>query len=284
MIPLKGGFKLQELTNLLWAMAKLVDHAQELIPRLKNNLNALLPCVSRLKDQLNAQGLAKLLWVMGALGNLISTVATETLVDALPRDTGEYFQLASDKVLICLWGLLACRARLYLERDTSNSKDALESLIDRLFTHLETRLVGCEQNISVMILAARWLGRTCPFALKYRTANSTTQAIFCAQLQSVLPSLQIVQEKSVHSLPPVDLLLPEHNIAVEIQGPSHYVGRDFQTRNGSTLLKIALLQKAGYDVVEIPVNQLEDANSVRICIDQIEQKTTKTIDNGFVLH
>ena len=174
---------------------------------------------------------------------------------------------------------------MYLERNSSNKENTLEYLIDRLFTHLENRLAGNEQNLSVMILAAGWLGRKCPFALKYQTANSTTQSIFCAQLQSVLPSLQILQEKSVHSLPPVDLLLPEHNIVIEIQGPSHYVGRDFQTRNGSTLLKIALLQKAGYDVVEIPVNQLEDSNSVRICIDQIEQKTiTKTIDNGFALH
>ena len=77
----------------------------------------------------------------------------------------------------------------------------------------------------------------------------------------------------MHSLSPVDLFLPEYNIAIEIQGPSHYVGHDFQTRNGSTLLKIALLQKAGYDVLEIPVNQLDNPESVKGYIAQIQQKT-----------
>ena len=77
----------------------------------------------------------------------------------------------------------------------------------------------------------------------------------------------------MHFLPPVDLLLPEHRIAIEIQGPLHYVGRDFQTRNGSTLLKTALLRKAGYDVLEIPVNHLDHHDLVEKYIDQIKRKT-----------
>ena len=122
-----------------------------------------------------------------------------------------------------------------------------------------------------MALAASWLGRACPVDPHYRTANSATQSVFQTQLQSALPSLKIEQEKSVHFLPPVDLLLPEQHIAIEIQGPSHYVGRDFQTRNGSTLLKIALLQKAGYDVLDIPVNHLPHRDAVKTYIDQIQR-------------
>ena len=123
-----------------------------------------------------------------------------------------------------------------------------------------------------MALAANWLGRQCPFEPHYLPNNSAAQFAFYTQLKSALPSVTIEQEQSIHSLPPVDLLLPEHNMVIEIQGASHYVGRDFQTRNGSTLLKIALLQKAGYDVLEIPVNQLNNPDSVKTYIGQIQSK------------
>ena len=123
-----------------------------------------------------------------------------------------------------------------------------------------------------MALAANWLGRQCPFEPDYLPNNSAAQFAFYSQLKSALPSVTIEQEQSIHSLPPVDLLLPEHNMVIEIQGASHYVGRDFHTRNGSTLLKIALLQKAGYDVLEIPVNQLDNPDSVKTYIGQIHSK------------
>ena len=76
-------------------------------------------------------------------------------------------------------------------------------------------------------------------------------------------------------------VLPEQHIAIEIQGPSHYVGRDFQTRNGSTLLKTALLRKAGYDVLEIPVNHLQHRDSVETYIDQIQRRMIDiSLDDG----
>ncbi|MBO9484004.1 RAP domain-containing protein [Salinisphaera sp. G21_0] len=87
-----------------------------------------------------------------------------------------------------------------------------------------------------------------------------------------IPSLQIEEEKSLNSLPPVDLLLPDHNMVIEVQGSSHYVGGDFKTRNGSTLLKIALLQKSGFEVIEIPANELGNLNSMKICIDHIKNR------------
>ncbi|WBA79312.1 RAP domain-containing protein [Endozoicomonas sp. GU-1] len=61
-------------------------------------------------------------------------------------------------------------------------------------------------------------------------------------------------------------------MVIEVQGPSHYVGGDFTTRNGSTLLKIALLQKSGFEVVEIPTNTLCSPDSIKRCIDQIKSR------------
>ncbi|WP_422463862.1 hypothetical protein, partial [Endozoicomonas sp. ALB115] len=52
----------------------------------------------------------------------------------------------------------------------------------------------------------------------------------------------------------------------------HYLGRDFKTRNGSTLLKIALLQKSGFEVIEIPVNMLWNQDLIKPYIDQIKTR------------
>ena len=106
----------------------------------------------------------------------------------------------------------------------------------------------------------------------YETILSNSQSIFRDRLHSRIPSLKIEEEKSLNALSPVDLLLPDHNIVIEVQGPFHYVGGDFQTRNGSTLLKIALLQKLGFEVIEIPVNKLADKDSVERVIDQLQTK------------
>ncbi|WP_163387944.1 RAP domain-containing protein [Endozoicomonas acroporae] len=84
--------------------------------------------------------------------------------------------------------------------------------------------------------------------------------------------MRIEEEKSLNSLPPVDLLLPDHNIVIEVQGPSHYMCGDFKTRNGSTLLKIALLQKSGFEVIEIPVSELGNRDSMKRCIDHIKTR------------
>ena len=134
-----------------------------------------------------------------------------------------------------------------------------------------------------MAQAAGWLGKDYLFNPDYQANHSKSEFIFYAQLQSALPSVKIEQEKSFYFMPPVDLYLPEHNIAIEIQGPSHYISHDFQTRNGSTLLKIALLQKHGFDVMEIPINQLDDPDLARTYIDQIQQKTTEfLVDDDIV--
>ena len=211
---------------------------------------------------------------MGSPGELINTAVADTLVESLPCLSDRYAQFNLDELLMFLWGLLACSARRYLDKNTGNENNNLEYRIKDLCAYLKNVSIDGERQKRIMALAAGWLGRECLVEPLYRSVSSTRQSVFHAQLQSALPLLKIEQEKGLHSLPPVDLFLPEHNIAIEIQGPSHYVGHDFQIRNGSTLLKIALLQKAGYDVLEIPVNQLDNPNSVRVYVDLIQQKTT----------
>uniref|UniRef100_UPI0013D1E050 RAP domain-containing protein n=1 Tax=Endozoicomonas acroporae TaxID=1701104 RepID=UPI0013D1E050 len=267
----KDQFIPQHIVNLLWAMAKLVDNGQEHTPELKEAVAALLPHVNAQKGQFNAQGIANLLWAMAKLGELVELPMVSSTFEPLVCRFSDNSQLSQQDILMSLWGVMVCCARLSLVSNT-NKNHMLEKHMDDLFTRLENTSTDNEKDQHIIAMAASWLGRTCPIVPYYQTTISKHQADFRDQLQSCMPSLQIEQEKSLNSLPPVDLLLPEHNMVIEIQGPSHYVSNDFKIRNGSTLLKIALLQKSGFDVIEIPVNQLWSQNSMKLCINQIKAR------------
>ena len=53
----------------------------------------------------------------------------------------------------------------------------------------------------------------------------------------------------------VDLARPSERVAVEVDGPSHFLlpdHRGVRTPNGSTLLKRRLLERAGWRVIAVP--------------------------------
>uniref|UniRef100_UPI0013D38C8F RAP domain-containing protein n=1 Tax=Endozoicomonas acroporae TaxID=1701104 RepID=UPI0013D38C8F len=266
----KNRLNAQGIANLLWAMAKLVDNAQERTPELNEAVVVLLPLVNAQKANFKSQEIANLLWAMAKLGELVElNVVTSTFESLVYRISSENPQFSQKEISMSLWGVMLCCARLFLDSNT-NKNNVLEKHMDDLFTRLENTSPDNEEDQSIITMAASWLGRTCPVIPHYQTTISKTQADFRDQLQSSIPSLKIDEEKSLNSLPPVDLLLPDHNMVIEVQGPSHYVGGDFKTRKGSTLLKIALLQKAGFEVIEIPANQLLNKDLMKPYIDQIE--------------
>ena len=267
-------FNAQDIVILLRSIGRLTDTGEVLIPEFKEVLAALLPQMHELSADLKPREIAKLMMAIGVFGDLIDTAAMLTLVESLPCETDKYLQLTPAELLMFLWGLLACGARLYLECNTGYKNDMLECLIDRLFTHLKNESIDNDQRKTIMAQAAGWLGKDYLFNPDYQANNSNYEFFFYAHLQSALPSLKIEQERSFCFMPPVDLFLPEHNIVIEIQGPSHYISHDFQHRNGSTLLKIALLQKHGFDVIEIPISHLDDPDLTRTYIGQIQQKMT----------
>ncbi|WP_101748575.1 RAP domain-containing protein [Endozoicomonas acroporae] len=267
----KALFNPQEITNLLWAMAKLVDNGQEQTPGLIKAVAALLPFVNAEKDNFTPQGIATLLLAMAKLNQLIELHVVTATFESLVYRISDNPQLSQKDILMSLWGVMVLCARLALDSN-ANKNNVLEKHMDDLFTRLKNTYPDNEEDHSILAMAASWLGRPCPVVPHYQTNVSKLQADFRAQLQSCIPSLQIEEEKSLNSLPPVDLLLPEHNMVIEIQGPSHYVSGDFKTRNGSTLLKIALLQKSGFEVIEIPTKSLWNPDSINRYIDQIKTR------------
>ncbi|WP_422450737.1 RAP domain-containing protein [Endozoicomonas sp. ALB091] len=260
------------IVNLLWAMAKLVDNGQNQTSELKQAVAALLPFVNAQKDNFTPQGIATLLLAMAKLGQLIELHVVTSTSESLVCRISDNPQLSQKDILMSLWGVMVLCARLFLDSN-ANKNNVLEKHMVDLFTRLENTYPDNEEDQSIIAMAASWLGRACPVVPHYQTNVSKLQADdFRAQLQSCIPSLKIEEEKSLNSLPPVDLLLPEHNMVIEIQGTSHYVSGDFNTRKGSTLLKIALLQKAGFEVIEIPINLLMSEDSMKLCIDQIKTR------------
>ncbi len=274
----KDRFKSQGTVNLLWAVVILVDNGLELekTPKLKEALAALLYHVKTKaeskeeKDHFNTQGTAILLWALAKLGEAIELNLVKSTFNFLVDRISKTPQLSQQSILMSLWGVMVFCARFYLESG-SNDKHSLEKHIGELFSRLEITSPGNEDQ-SITAMAASWLGRACPVVPDYQTLISQSQYTLRDQLQSSLPSLKIEEEKSLNSLPPVDLLLPEYNMVIDVQGPSHYVGGDFKTRNGPTLLKIALLQKSGFEVIEIPVTRLVNQDSIKIVIEQIKTK------------
>ncbi|MBO9484719.1 RAP domain-containing protein, partial [Salinisphaera sp. G21_0] len=267
----KDQFIPQHIANLLWAMAKLVDNGQEQTPELKEALAELLPLVNAQKDQFISQHIANLLWAMAKLGELVELNVVTSTFESLVYRISENPQLSQKDILMSLWGVMVCCARLSLVSNT-NKNNVLEKHMDDLFVRLENTSPDNEEDQRIIAMAASWVGRASPVVPHYQTTISKPQADLSDQLQSCIPYLKIEEEKSLNSLPPVDLLLPDHNIVIEVQGLSHYVGGDFKTRNGSTLLKIALLQKSGFEVIEIPVKELGNLNSMKLCIDHIKTK------------
>ncbi|WP_163388079.1 RAP domain-containing protein, partial [Endozoicomonas acroporae] len=230
-----------------------------------------LPHVNAQKDQFIPQHIANLLWAMAKLGELFELNLVKSTTEYLVYQISQYPQLSQQNISMSLWGVMVCCARLFLDSN-ANKNNVFEKQLAALFSRLENTSPDNVEDQSVIAMAASWLGRACPIVPHYQTNLSKPQADFRTLLQSCIPSLQIEEEKSLNALPPVDLLLPDHNMVIEVQGPSHYVGGDFNTRNGSTLLKIALLQKSGFEVIEIPINQLRSQDSMKLCIDRIKTR------------
>ncbi|MBO9497219.1 DUF1601 domain-containing protein, partial [Thalassotalea sp. G20_0] len=275
----KDHFKPQEVCNLLWAVAKLLDNGLELekTAKLKEALAALLYHVktkAESKEERShfiTKGTIHLLWALAKLGEAIEPNLIKSTFDFLVGRISKNPQLSQLDISLSLWGVMVFCARVYLDSG-SNKKNPLEKHIGELFSRLGNTSLGNIEDQSIIAMAASWLGRACPVVPHYQIVISELQSTFRDQLQSSLPSLTIKEEKSLNSLPPVDLLLPDYNMVIDIQGPSHYVSGDFKTRNGSTLLKIALLQKLGFEVIEIPVNKLDNQNSMKTVIEQIKAK------------
>ncbi len=106
-----------------------------------------------------------------------------------------------------------------------------------------------------MVMAAS-TGATVFPAVAVQTRTSELQRRVGRALAAVYPDVAFDEE---HIEPrtgySIDLALPSSRLAVEVDGPSHYMRPDADptyTPNGSTRLKRRLLELAGWRVVSVP--------------------------------
>ncbi|MBO9497285.1 hypothetical protein J7438_24835, partial [Thalassotalea sp. G20_0] len=98
----------QEIANLLWAMAKLVDSGQNRIPELKEAVAVLLPHVNAQKKQFIPQGIANLLWAMAKLvdsGQERTPEFNETVAALLPRVNAQKADFKPQEINNLLWAM-----------------------------------------------------------------------------------------------------------------------------------------------------------------------------------
>ena len=88
---------------------------------------------------------------------------------------------------------------------------------------------------------------------------SGLQAAVGSVLAAIRPGFEeeYVEPETGYSL---DLALPSSRLAIEVDGPSHFLLRDARGElvpNGRTLLKLRLLKAAGWHVLSVPFYEWE---------------------------
>ena len=71
----------------------------------------------------------------------------------------------------------------------------------------------------------------------------------------------------------IDIALLDQRIAIEVDGPSHYLNT--QRRTGTTLLRDRVLAGAGWRVVSIPFFELDALKSMSAQKEYIQRKLSK---------
>ena len=103
-----------------------------------------------------------------------------------------------------------------------------------------------------------------------RDAMQCTQAIISRFQRSVAAALASVHSgfEEEHLEPrtgySLDLALPSSRVAIEVDGPSHFLlpdGRGERKPNGHTLLKRRLLKAAGWRVISVPFFEWDGLHS-----------------------
>ena len=131
--PETGGIDAMGIANLLWAMAKLVDNGQELLPGLKETVAALLPHVSELKDHLKPQEFANILWATAKLldnGQEMTSSLKDTLAALLPRVDALKEQFSPQHITNLLWAMAKLVDNRYERTPTLN--ESIVTLLPRL--------------------------------------------------------------------------------------------------------------------------------------------------------
>ena len=232
------GFKPQELANTAWAFATAGVRADALYAAVAE------AAVRSGLIGFNPQDLANTAWAfatVNAYHPALLVGCARAITNSLSQDPGSW----GPEALIQLhqWQLW-----LTLERCEASDPQALLSESQRQF---------------------------CRNAMQAAEAHpSRLQRAVAGALAQVCPGFEeeVIEQQTAYSL---DLALRSSQLAIEVDGPSHFLLRDsrsdFYLPNGPTLLKRRLLEAAGWRVVSVPFyewNGLREPQEQREYLDR----------------
>ena len=248
----QAGFTPQGVANLLWALAKLVENGLLQLDQggLTNEaVTALLPQVAQVESHqagFTPQGVANLLWAIAFLGEGIELQIIEKILHTLSL-SGSY---STDVQTQLLWSFMVFMAR------NISMNDRLKSLMKSWYDALAKQKMD-EQLATMLSMAALWLELEANVNPEYKTRTSCLQDTFKQRLIRRYPNLEVHAEHSRNRLPPVDLYLPGLGLAIEIQGPHHYISDQSLKKTGRTILKVETYKKAGIEVIEVSYKDID---------------------------
>ena len=248
-----GPFKPQEISNLLWSLAKLVENGLLQLDQgglASQAVMALLPKVVTPPGPFKPQEISNLLWALAALGDGVSLNEVFNILRRIEMNT---IELCLHQEMT-LWALTVFLAR-----------GGKTSLLLPPMKRFHDALMAEKENSSDIRASIMWLSGICleenlqdlPLPC-YKTTVSPPHRELHKFLRENFPRHALEVEASVNGLPPVDLLFSHEKVVVEVQGAQHYIDKEKKLRNGSTILKTSTYEKLGYKVFEIPASDATD--------------------------
>lgn len=167
-----------------------------------------------------------------------------------------------------LWALLAIAAKYKLDMSISEEmkKHHLEYLnveILSLYKSLSKIATKEIKKISVLSLASYWLEQKHSYSIGLDILTSPTQSHIATHLRENIKGIKIKEEQCHGTLPPMDIMLPDYKIAVDVQGPYHFPYGDNMGKNGATLLKRVLYEQYGYDYIEVDLLVIDGMEEIK---------------------
>lgn len=235
--------KPSEVASLLWSYASLGIDMKRRRPDMLAHLSGQ---AFELMGQMKDYELSTVLWSFSVFDVLSSSPIAYQLLRTLLTKAGE-----ADALDTRTQGQLHLTF-MCIDQDISTTKDAL-ALQDLLFEYRE-----------LVDLCAHQYKKEGKGASSSVLQDKTIDAL--RELLASRIEEEVVLDRSCGYLS-ADAFVPEHNIAIEVNGPFHYVGGLDPTvsgallPNGSTLLKHRILRRAGVHVITLQYRELQDHRS-----------------------
>ena len=241
------------LLRLFRAITFLVNDDHFLTPLMHQTINKLLTELNNRKMQLSPLEITESLHYMAILGDFIP-VERRIEIDFIqllkPEQVQELLQTNNNNLL---WSLLVVAAKK--SADTASYQTTLDELRKIIvFILKRSPIAQTEEAIRTRNIAVNWVkGEFVAQELPSKIKISKAQHAAFANLQQKLPEFTLVEEHAINHLAPVDIMLPEHRVAIEVNGFSHYIDTERKKRTGNTILKQASYAKQGYKVFNLVI-------------------------------